>query len=110
MEVPVEIAHAYVVKVMLESTVKNQFAKNSVKMGADVLGPIGVLVFMDTLEGTVRLTTGLALVSEELIMICVLVSWKVWFVPNSFVVLLLVKLGDTLVKSVLINCPARRGS
>ena len=41
MEVPVEIAHAYVVKVMLENTVKNQFAKNSVKMGADVLDQIG---------------------------------------------------------------------
>ena len=41
MEVPVEIAHAYVVKVMLENTVKNQFAKNSVKMGADVSDPIG---------------------------------------------------------------------
>ena len=110
MEAHVETARVFVVKVMLANTVKNQFAKNSVKMGADVLGPIGVLVFMDTLEGTVRLTTGLVLVSEELITICVLVNWKVWFVPNSFVVLPLAKLGDTLVKSVLINCPARRGS
>ena len=72
MEVPVEIAHAYVVKVMLENTVKNQFAKNSVKMGADVSDPIDVLVCMDTLDAIVKLITGLDLVSEESIMICVL--------------------------------------
>ena len=110
MEAHVETARVFVVKVMLANTVKNQFAKNSVKMGADVLGPIGVLVFMDTLEGTVRLTTGLALVSEELIMICVLVNWKVWFVPNNFVVLPLAKLGVIHVKNVQISYLVKKDS
>ena len=110
MEAHAETKLAVVVQDMLEIIAKNLFVKNLVKMVDDVLDQIGVLVFMDTLEGTVKLTTGLVLVSEELIMICVLVNWKVWFVPNSFVVLLLAKLGDTLVKSVLINCPVRRGS
>ena len=59
MEAHVETARVFVVKVMLANTVKNQFAKNSVKMGADVLGPIGVLVFMDTQEDTAKLIIGM---------------------------------------------------
>ena len=110
MEAHVEIAHVFVVKATLENTVKSQFAKNSVKMGADVLAPIGVLVFMDTLADTVKLITELDPVSEELIMICVLVNWKGLFVQNNYVVLLLAKLGDTHVNHVLISCPVKKDS
>ena len=57
--------HVIVVKAMLESIVKSQFAKKLVKMEGDVLDPIDVLVSMDTREDTVKLTTELDRVSDE---------------------------------------------
>ena len=108
MEVHVEIAHVFVVKAMLENTVKSQFAKNSVKMGADVLALIGVLVFMDIQADIAKLITELDLVSEELIMICVLDNWKVLCVQNNYVVQLLEKLGVIHVNLVQINCPVKK--
>ena len=110
MEAHVEIAHVFVVKAMLENTVKSQFAKNSVKMGADVLALIGVLVFTDTQADTAKLITELDLVSEELTMICVQDNWKGLYVQNSCVVQLLEKHGVTHVNLVLINCPVKKDS
>ena len=45
--VPVDMA-------MLDNIAKNRYAKKLAKTEADVSGPIDVLVFMDTLEDTVK--------------------------------------------------------
>ena len=50
-----------------------------------------MLVFMVTLEGTVKLTTEQVLVTEVLPMINVVLSFMVLFAPSSFVVQLLAR-------------------
>ena len=49
---------AVVVQVMPEIIVKNQFVKNHVKMAADVLVQIDVLVSTDTQADIAKSTTG----------------------------------------------------
>ena len=65
---------------------------------------------MDTQDVIVKLTTVLDPVSEESIMTCVQDNWKVWFVPNNFVVLPLAKLGVIHVKNVQISYLVKKGS
>ena len=61
MEDHVEMTHAVVDQDMLEIIAKNLFARKLVKMEADALVPIDVLVFMDILVDIVKLTTGMLL-------------------------------------------------